>query len=270
VPSARPDRSQLGRYIIEEFHMSSVLQGKVALVTGGSRGIGAAAARRLAADGAAVAISYVTSHDSAKSVVKELRAAGAEAAGFASDQADPAAARRLVADTVNRFGRIDILVNNAGVLVTGVIDDAERDHESFARQFSINVAGVAATTAAAAAHMGRGGRIISVGSSGAHHAPFPGIGDYVASKAALAAYTRAWSRDLGPRGITVNTVQLGAVDTEMSPDTESDAGQAMIAMTSLGRMGLPEEAAEVIAFLAGPGSAYMTGSVVTVDGGMTA
>jgi 3-oxoacyl-[acyl-carrier protein] reductase len=251
--------------------MSNIsLRGKVALVTGGSRGIGAATARRLAAEGADVAISYVSAAEEARSVVKELRTSGATAAEFASDQSDPEAARRLVAAVLTSFGRLDILVNNAGVFVAGTVDDPARDDGAFARVWAVNVAGVVATTTAAARAMDGAGRIILVGSTGASHAPFPGLGDYVATKSAIAAYARAWSRDLGSRGITVNTVQLGAIDTEMSPDVDSDGGRAMVGLTALGRMGRPEEAAEVIAFLAGPGATYMTGSVVTVDGGMTA
>jgi 3-oxoacyl-[acyl-carrier protein] reductase len=250
--------------------VSDVLRGKVALVTGGTRGIGAATARRLAADGAHVAITYSTTADKAKMVVEALRALGVDAAEFGYDLADVRSASALVADVVARFGGIDILVSNAGVLHTGVIDDAGRDHETtFAHQFAVNVEGVVALVSAATAEMTDGGRIVLVGSSGATRTPFPGIGDYVASKAAVAAYARAWARDLGGRGIAVNVVQPGVVDTDMSPDVDSDGGRAMIALTALGRMGQPDEVANLIAYLAGPSPAYLTGSVLTIDGGMT-
>ncbi|QUQ72447.1 SDR family NAD(P)-dependent oxidoreductase [Kutzneria sp. CA-103260] len=250
--------------------MSDVLRGKVALVTGGTRGIGAATARRLAADGAHVAITYSSSADKAKLVVEDLRAFGVDAAEFGYDLADVRSASALVADVVARFGGIDVLVSNAGVLHAGVIDDAGRDHETtFAHQFAVNVEGVVALVSAATATMTDGGRIVLVGSSGAARTPFPGIGDYVASKAAVAAYARAWARDLGGRGIAVNVVQPGVVDTDMSPDVDSDGGRAMIALTALGRMGQPDEVANLVAYLAGPSPAYLTGSVLTIDGGMT-
>ena len=177
--------------------MSKKLSGKVALVTGGSRGIGAAIAKALADDGADIAISYAASAAKAEAVVKDLRENGVRAEAFKADQAKPDQVEALVKTVVERFGRLDILVNNAGVFVTGQVHDSSNDVAEFGRQFAVNVGGVAAAVRAAAPLMGDGGRIISIGSVVGEASPFPGIGDYSATKAAVIGYTRGWARDLG-------------------------------------------------------------------------
>jgi 3-oxoacyl-[acyl-carrier protein] reductase len=250
--------------------MARTLEGKVALVTGGSRGIGAAIARRLGADGATVAISYVSSAPKAEEVVHALERAGARAAAFRADQADPSAVAGLVRDVIARFGRLDILVNNAGVFVAGALGDpAGPSAAEVARQLAINVGGVAAAIRAAAEKMGRGGRIITIGSAIAHRVGFPGLGDYAATKGAVLGYTRAWARDLGPRDITVNVVQPGPIDTDMNPE-DGPFAEAMKSTTALGRYGRPEEVAAAVAFLASPDAAYITGAALDVDGGFSA
>jgi 3-oxoacyl-[acyl-carrier protein] reductase len=250
--------------------MSKKLAGKVALVTGGSRGIGAAIARALADDGADVAISYSASADKAKTVVNELLAKGVRAHAFKADQADTKAVEGLVKSVIERFGRLDILVNNAGVLVFGQVHDRANNLAELERQFAINVGGVAAAVRAAAPVMGDGGRIISIGSIVGETSPFPGIADYSATKGAVAAYTRGWARDLGPRGITVNNVQPGPIDTDMNPAQNGDLSELQKKSTALGRYGKPEEVAAAVAFLASPSAAYITGTTLNVDGGFTA
>jgi 3-oxoacyl-[acyl-carrier protein] reductase len=249
--------------------MTKKLTSKVALVTGGSRGIGAATARALADDGADVALSYVASAAKAEAIVLELEGKGVRAAAFRADQADPAQVEGLVKAVVERFGRLDILVNNAGVFVTGAVDDPSKDIAQFERQLAINLGGVAAAVRAAVRVMGEGGRIISVGSFAGSRVGFPGIADYAATKAAVAGYTKGWARDLGPKGITVNAVQAGGVDTDMNP-ADGAFAPALTSTTALGRYGRPEEIAAAIAFLASPGASYITGTTLDVDGGYNA
>ena len=249
--------------------MTTPLEGKVALVTGGSRGIGAAIAARLAADGATVAFSYARAADVAADLAKTLQARGLRAQAFQADQADPGSCARLVNDVVTTFGPLDILVNSAGVYKTGAIDDPERDDAVFAEQLQTNVVGVVATTRAAVLNFNDGGRIVSIGTTGAAQAPFPGLGDYVATKAALAAYTRAWSRDLGPRRITVNIVQPGAVNTDMNP-ADGPNGDFQKSLNSLNRFADPSEVAALVSFLTGPEAGFITGTTVNIDGGLSA
>jgi 3-oxoacyl-[acyl-carrier protein] reductase len=249
--------------------MSKKLAGKVALVTGGSRGIGAAIARRLADDGADVAISYVAAAEKAQANVKELEARGVRAAAFKADQADSNQVADLVKAVVERFGRLDILVNSAGVFVGGAVNDATVNESPFERQFAVNVGGVAAAVRAAAPALGDGGRIISIGSVLGSQTPFPGVADYSATKAAVAAYTRGWARDFGTKGITVNVVQPGPIDTDMNPDS-GDFADTQRSGTALGRYGKPEEVAAAVAFLASPEASYITGATLDVDGGFNA
>ncbi len=246
--------------------MSKQLNGKVALVTGGSRGIGAAIAERLARDGANVAISYSASPERAEGVVRKIEGHGVKGASFKADQADPAAVAALVESTVKKFGRLDILVNNAGVFVMGAIGDPAADIAALQREQAINVGGVVAGVRAATKHIGEGGRIITIGSCLASRVGVPGLAGYSASKAAVVAYSRGWARDLGPNKITVNVVQPGPIDTEMNPDS-GDFAAAQRAITALGRYGKPEEIAAAVSFLASPEASYVTAAVLDVDGG---
>lgn len=245
------------------------LAGKAAIVTGGSRGIGAAIVRRLARDGAAVAFSYAASADRANALVAEVEAAGGRAIAFRADQANADEVRQLVTRAYAALGQLDILVNSAGVFVTGPVDDPAADLAAFDRQLDVNVKGVATAVRAAVPLLREGGRIISIGTTGAVHIPFAGAADYVASKAAVAAYTRGWSRDLGPRNITVNLIQPGAINTEMNPE-DGPFADTLKGMASLGRYGQPEDIATAVAFLAGPDASYITGATLNVDGGQSA
>ncbi len=246
--------------------MTHSLKGKVALVTGASRGIGAAIAKRLAAEGADVAFSYSQSAERAQAVLRSIKAHGVNGLAVAADQADGAAVAALVKTVHEHFGRLDILVNSAGVFTMGVVGDPDADIAALDRQQAINLNGVVAAVRAAVPLIADGGRIVSIGTMFASRAPFPGIGDYAASKAAVAAYSRAWARDLGPRGITVNTVQPGPINTEMNPEI-GDMAPLVKQMTALGRYGQPEEIAGVVAFLVGADAAYITGATLNVDGG---
>ena len=246
--------------------MTQSLKGKVVLVTGASRGIGAAIAQRLAAEGADVAFSYSQSAERAQSVLRSIKACGVNGLALAADQADGVAVAALVKTVHEHFGRLDILVNSAGVFTMGVVGDPDADIAALDRQQAINLNGVVAAVRAAVPLMADGGRIVSIGTMFASRAPFPGVGDYAASKAAVAAYSRAWARDLGPRGITVNTVQPGPINTDMNPET-SEMAPMVKQMTALGRYGQPEDIAGVVAFLVGADAAYITGATLNVDGG---
>lgn len=243
------------------------LSGKTALVTGGSRSIGAAIAKRLAADGAAVALTYSTSPARADQVVAEIEAAGGRAFAIAADAGDPQAVREAVAATVGQFGSIDILINNAGVALGGPIDEiAFTDYE---RMIAVNVTGVFVATQEAVRRMSNGGRVIHIGSSMTRYAAFPGASLYTLTKGAITGFNRSLVRDLGPRGITVNTIHPGPTDTDMNPDggpVSKIVGPGM----AIGRYGKPEEIASVAAFLAGPGAAFVTGADIIADGGFTA
>ncbi|MGV1872575.1 SDR family oxidoreductase [Agrobacterium rosae] len=245
------------------------LAGKVALVTGGSRGIGAAIVRRLARDGADVVFSYAAAASSADNLVKEIEASGGRALAIKADQSVAAEVSALVRKAHAFLGRLDILVNSAGVFVTGLVGDPEADLAAFDRQIDINVKGVVAAVRAAVPLISDGSRIVSIGTTGAVHVPFAGAADYVATKAAVAAYTRGWSRDLGPRNITVNIIQPGAINTDMNPQ-DGPFAETLNKLAALGRYGQPEDIAAAVAFLVGPDAGYITGATLNVDGGQSA
>jgi 3-oxoacyl-[acyl-carrier protein] reductase len=241
------------------------LEGKVALITGGSRGIGAAIAKRLAADGANVAITYTKGADAAASVVKEIERAGRKAIAIQADAADADAVKAAVEKTVTTFGRLDILVNNAGTAVPKRFE--ETTLEELDRLMDINVRGVFVATQAALKHMKSGGRIISIGSAVGERALTPGLVPYSATKGAVKMFTQGLSREVASRGITVNNVQPGPIDTDTNPAT-GEWAVPQKAFTALGRYGHVDEVAALVAFVAGPESSYITGANLNVDGGM--
>jgi 3-oxoacyl-[acyl-carrier protein] reductase len=247
--------------------MSKKLEGKIALVTGGSRGIGAAIAKRLAADGARVAITYTKGADAAASVVKEIERAGGKAIAIQADAADPDAGKAAVEKTVATFGRLDVLVNNAGTAIPKTFE--ETTLEDMDRVIDINVRGVFLATQAALKHMKDGGRIIMIGSAVGERVVVPGLVPYSATKGAVKIFTQGLSREVGSRGITVNNVQPGPIDTDLNP-AAGDWAVPQKAATALDRYGHVEEVAALVSFVAGPESSYITGANLTVDGGMNA
>lgn len=246
------------------------LQGKVALVTGGSRGLGAAIAQALAQEGADVAISYVASARKAEAVVEKLRASGVRALAIQSDQADMAAAKPLVQKVAAHFGRLDILVNNAAIVAKGqTVDDPALDAAALDHQWQVNVMGVVATTRAAAPVLSDGGRIIFIGSLTGTHALVPGVADYAGSKAAINGYARGIARDLGPRNITVNVVQPGAMPTDMMAAVfgSTRAPDELLNLHPIRRIAALDEVSALVRFLAGPSAGYITGGVLDIAGG---
>lgn len=243
------------------------LAGKTALVTGASRGIGAGIARRLAAEGARVALTYSASPDKAHKVVEEIVSAGGQAIALAADCADPAAVVASVEATVSAFGRLDILVNNAGMGVVGTIEEAAL--ADFEHCFNVNVRAVFVGMQTAARHMGRGGRIITIGSVNGDRTPFSGGAVYASTKAAVAGLSRGVARDLGPRGITVNVIQPGPIDTDMNPAGGPWASAAK-AVLATGEYGTTADVAAMTAFLASDEAAFITGATFNVDGGYNA
>jgi 3-oxoacyl-[acyl-carrier protein] reductase len=247
------------------------LKGKVALVTGGSRGLGTAIAEALADQGADVAITYVNSADKAEQVVAKLSAKRVRAAAFRSDQSNLSAAKPLVDAVVSRFGKLDILVNNAAIVVSGKkIDDPDLDTAALDRMWQVNVMGPVATARAAAPVISDGGRIIFIGSLNGTQALFPGVADYAGSKAALNGYARGVARDLGSRGITVNVVQPGAMPTDMMVDAlgSTEAPDAFLDMHPVRRIGQVDEVAALVSFLAGADAGYITGGTHDIAGGL--
>lgn len=243
------------------------LEGKIALVTGGSRGIGAAIARRLAADGANVAITYTKGAHAAASVVKEIERAGGKAIAIQADATDAEAVKAAVEKTVATYGRLDVLVNNAGTAIPKPFE--ETTLEEMDRMIDINVRGTFVTTRAALKHMKEGGRIITIGSCVGERMMTPGLVAYAATKGAIKMFTQGLSREVGSRGITVNNIQPGPIDTELNP-AASEWATPQIANTALKRYGHVEDIAAMVAFVAGPEAAYITGTSLTVDGGTNA
>ncbi len=245
----------------------SNLSNKVALVTGGSRGIGAAIAKRLAADGAHVAITYTKGADAADAVVKEIEGAGGKALAVQADATDAGAVKAAVEKTVAAFGGLDILVNNAGTAIPKPF--VEATIEELDRVLDLNVRGMFYATQAALKHLNDGGRIIMIGSCVGERTLTPGLAAYSATKGAVKMFTQGLSREVGARGITVNNVQPGPIDTELNP-ASGDWATPQKAVTALGRYGKVAEVAALVAFVAGPESSYITGANLTVDGGTNA
>jgi 3-oxoacyl-[acyl-carrier protein] reductase len=247
--------------------MSRKLEGKTALVTGASRGIGAAIAKRLAADGARVAITYSRGADAAASVVKAIEGAGGKAIAIQADATDPRAVQAAVDKTVGALGKLDVLVNNAGTAIPKKFE--ETTLEELDQVINLNVRGVFIATQAALKQMNDGGRIISIGSCVGERMMTPGLVPYSATKAAIRLFTQGLSREVGDRGITVNNVQPGPIDTDLNP-AAGDWATPQKAVTALNRYGKVEEVAALVAFVASPEASYITGANLTVDGGTNA
>lgn len=244
------------------------LDGKTSLVTGGSRGIGAATARALARLGSDVAISYTVNRDQAESLAAELLATGVRAHAFRADQFHPGQARLLIDQVTQQFGRLDVLVANAGVFAMGAVG-ASQNYGELDRMLRVNIDGAIGTIRAACEVIEDEGRIIAISSAMARRTAAPGLADYAASKAALEGYVKGIARDLGPRRVTANALALGSIATDMNPDA-GDFSAWLKSATALGRYGRADEIADVVGFLATPASSYITGSVIAVDGGTSA
>jgi 3-oxoacyl-[acyl-carrier protein] reductase len=249
--------------------MNKILTGKVALVTGASRGIGAGVARALAEAGADVALTYATSKDKAAKVLADVKGAGVRGEVFEFDQHRTSAAKTLVEAVVQKLGRLDILVNNAGTVTIAPMDEEGSDMAACDRVFATNALGAMALIRAASKVMGSGSRIINIGSMTTVLVGMRGVADYAASKTALIGYTKGAARDLGPRNITVNLINPGSIDTDMNP-ADGPRAAAGKAATCLGRYGTADEVAAGVVFLASPGASYITGSVLNIDGGLAA
>jgi 3-oxoacyl-[acyl-carrier protein] reductase len=247
--------------------MSTQFNSKVAFINGGSRGIGAAVARRLASEGATVAIGYGASSIAAEALVAEIEARGGKAIALKADASDAAALARAVDSVAERFGRLDILVNSAGVLLMGPVDQFSL--EDFDKTIAVNVRGVFVASKAAAAHMAEGGRIINISSTNAGRMPFAGGAVYAMSKSALTGLVKGMARDLGGRGITVNNVNPGPVDTDMNP-ASGDFATTMHGLMALPRHGHADEIAGMVAYLASEEAAFVTGADLLIDGGFAA
>jgi len=242
------------------------LQGKVALVTGSSRGIGAAIAARLAAEGATIAINFNSDKNAAEQMVTQIEKLGSKAAAFKANVSSPADSKRLIEEVSKTYGKIDILVNNAGVFEMRPIDQIDVDH--YQRIFDVNVKGVITTTVAVLPHISDGGRIINL-SSVASKSAMPGASVYSATKSAIDTLTRIWAQELGKRKITVNAVAPGATVTDMlTAGLNEDMKQMFISKTALGRLGETSDIADVVAFLASDDSRWVTGQTIVTDGGL--
>jgi len=242
----------------------STLVNKIALVTGGSRGIGAGIVRKLAEEGADVAFTYVSGKENSEALVKEIESLGRKAFAIQADSANAQSVEAAVEATAAKFGKIDILVNNAGIGIMGPIDTFTL--EDFDKTFDINVRAVFVAIKAAVKHMVSGGRIITIGSTNATRVPFEGGGIYAASKAAIQGLTTGLSRDLGPQGITINNVQPGPVNTDLNPENGPFA-DFLRTQLPVGRYAQVEEIAGFVAYLAGPDVGYITGASLNIDGG---
>ncbi|OWQ90390.1 oxidoreductase [Roseateles aquatilis] len=246
---------------------SNSLNGKVAFIHGGSRGIGAATARRLARDGATVAVGYGASAIAAEALAEEIKAAGGQAIAIQADATDAVALTRAIDSVAERFGRLDILVNSAGVLHVAPLDQFSL--EDFDRTVAVNVRSVFVASQAAARHMREGGRIINIGSTNAQRMPFAGGAAYAMSKSALIGLVKGMARDLGPRGITVNNVAPGPVDTDMNPE-HTEFGAGLHDLMAVRRHAKADEIAAMVAYLAGPEAGFVTGADLLIDGGFAA
>jgi NAD(P)-dependent dehydrogenase (short-subunit alcohol dehydrogenase family) len=251
--------------------MSKPLTGKVALVTGGSRGLGAATVRLLAEQGADVAFTYVSSEEQAQAVVEEVRGKGGNVVALRSDQADTTRAAALVGDVVAHFGGLDILVNNAAISVEQGrrVDDPDADTAALDRMHAPHYLGVIAVIRAASRVLRGGGRIITVSSGLGSRVGAPGLADYAATKSGIERYTMGVARDLGPRDITANVVEAGLMEGGMQPP-DPETLKALVSSLSLRRVGHPDEIAAAIAFLASPAASYVTGAVLDAHGGYNA
>lgn len=251
--------------------MQKSLAGKVALVTGGSRGLGAVIAEQFADQGADVAITYVASAAKAEAVVEKLRAKGVQAIAIQSDQADMSAAQPLINEVVSQFGKLDILVNNAAIAVQGkTVDDPELDTLNLDRQWQTNVMGPVAVTRAAAQVLTPAGRIIFIGSLLGGHVPFSGAADYAGTKAAIVGYAKGVARDLGGKNITVNVIQPGVMPTDMSREALGESvPESLMDLHPIRRIATLEEVAAMATFLAGPQGGYITGGVIDIAGGLS-
>lgn len=242
---------------------------KVAFVTGGTRGMGEAIVKRLAREGASVAFTYIHSHEKAAGLAAEIETNGGRALAIRADASTPGAISEAVAKTVARFGRIDILVNNAAISVAGPVEQAAERLSEYDRQIDVNIKAVAEAVRSAVTYMPDGGRIINIGSVGGRRIGGPYLSDYAATKAAVGAYSRGLAWDLASRNITVNTVEPGAIDTDMLP-ADPAIRQLYINAIPLKRLGKPEEIAAAVSFLASPEAGYITGSALSIDGGINA
>ena len=246
--------------------MIKTLDGKVALVTGGGRGIGAAVALRLASDGADVALTFQQNQHRADDVVEQIKAMGRRALAVRADSADPVAVVAAVDRSAEEFGRLDIVVSNAGAFLLGPLEQLTL--WEFDQTIAVNVRAPFVASQAAVRHMSDGGRIITIGSNVAERAVFPGFSLYAMSKTALTGLTKALGRELGPRAITVNLVNPGPTDTDLNP-ADGASAEAIAGFTALGHYALPGDIAGTVAFLAGPDARYITGATVNVDGGFS-